>query len=87
MSPEYIIRVARTCRCGPSDGSRVDSGSLTRKVSAFGMQLATLDVREHAEKHHEVLQQMYAQVGEVDDYATLDRPSRTKLLASELTGV
>ncbi len=36
MSPEYIIKVARTCRCGPSDGSRVDSGSLTRNVSAFG---------------------------------------------------
>ncbi|WP_127499668.1 phosphoenolpyruvate carboxylase [Actinoplanes solisilvae] len=57
-----------------------------RTVSAFGLQLATLDVREHAEKHHEVLQQMYAQVGEVDDYATLDRSSRTKLLADELSG-
>jgi len=57
-----------------------------RTVSAFGLQLATLDVREHAEKHHEVLQQMYAQVGEVDDYAALDRSDRTKLLAAELTG-
>ncbi|MEV6844687.1 phosphoenolpyruvate carboxylase [Actinoplanes sp. NPDC051411] len=57
-----------------------------RTVSAFGLQLATLDVREHAEKHHEVLQQMYTQVGEVDDYAALDRTQRTKLLADELTG-
>nr|WP_296068059.1 phosphoenolpyruvate carboxylase [uncultured Actinoplanes sp.] len=57
-----------------------------RTVSAFGLQLATLDVREHAEKHHEVLQQMYTQVGEVDDYAALDRQSRTKLLATELSG-
>jgi phosphoenolpyruvate carboxylase len=57
-----------------------------RTVSAFGLQLATLDVREHAEKHHEVLQQMYTQVGEVDDYAALDRAQRTKLLADELTG-
>ncbi|WIM97254.1 phosphoenolpyruvate carboxylase [Actinoplanes oblitus] len=57
-----------------------------RQVSAFGLQLATLDVREHAEKHHEVLQQMYTQVGEVEDYATLDRTERTKLLAAELTG-
>jgi phosphoenolpyruvate carboxylase len=60
--------------------------SAIRTVSAFGLQLATLDVREHAEKHHEVLQQMYAQVGEVDDYAALDRTQRTKLLADELTG-
>ena len=57
-----------------------------RTVSAFGLQLATLDVREHAEKHHEVLQQMYTQVGEVDDYASLDRHHRTKLLATELAG-
>ena len=47
--------------------------SAIRTVSAFGLQLATLDVREHAEKHHEVLAQMYAQIGEVDDYAALDR--------------
>jgi phosphoenolpyruvate carboxylase len=60
--------------------------SAVRTVSAFGLQLATLDVREHAEKHHEVLAQMYAQVGEVDDYPALDRAERTKLLADELTG-
>jgi phosphoenolpyruvate carboxylase len=60
--------------------------SAIRTVSAFGLQLATLDVREHAEKHHEVLQQMYTQVGEVDDYAALNRADRTKLLADELTG-
>jgi phosphoenolpyruvate carboxylase len=57
-----------------------------RTVSAFGLSLATLDVREHAEKHHEVLAQMYAQVGEVPDYTALDRAERTKLLADELTG-
>ena len=57
-----------------------------RTVSAFGLQLATLDVREHAEKHHEVLAQFYEQVGEVEDYTTLDRAERTKLLADELTG-
>ncbi|MDT5041956.1 MAG: phosphoenolpyruvate carboxylase [Actinoplanes sp.] len=57
-----------------------------RTVSAFGLQLATLDVREHAEKHHEVLAQLYAQVGEVEDYPSLSRAERTKLLADELTG-
>ncbi|GAA2490174.1 phosphoenolpyruvate carboxylase [Winogradskya humida] len=60
--------------------------SAIRTVSAFGLQLATLDVREHAEKHHEVLAQMYAEVGEVDDYNALSREERTKLLATELTG-
>ncbi|WP_305789950.1 phosphoenolpyruvate carboxylase [Symbioplanes lichenis] len=60
--------------------------SVIRTASAFGLQLATLDVREHAEKHHEVLTQLYAQVGEVDDYTALSREERTKLLSAELTG-
>jgi phosphoenolpyruvate carboxylase len=60
--------------------------SAIRTVSAFGLHLATLDVREHAEKHHEVLAQMYTRVGEVGDYLALTRPERTKLLADELTG-
>lgn len=60
--------------------------SAIRTVSAFGLHLATLDVREHAEAHHAVLAQMYARVGEVTDYNSLSRPERTKLLADELTG-
>ncbi|MFF3866913.1 phosphoenolpyruvate carboxylase [Micromonospora sp. NPDC001898] len=60
--------------------------STIRTVSAFGMHLATMDVREHAEKHHEVLTQLYAAVGEVSDYPSLSRLERTKLLAEELTG-
>ncbi|MFJ6195210.1 phosphoenolpyruvate carboxylase [Micromonospora sp. NPDC092111] len=60
--------------------------SAIRTVSAFGLHLATMDVREHAEKHHEVLTQLYGAVGEVSDYPSLSRPERTKLLADELTG-
>ncbi|SBT51937.1 phosphoenolpyruvate carboxylase [Micromonospora auratinigra] len=60
--------------------------STIRTVSAFGLHLATMDVREHAEKHHEVLDQLYAAVGEVTDYPSLSRLERTKLLADELTG-
>ena len=57
-----------------------------RTVSAFGLHLATLDVREHADAHHAVLAQLYAHVGEVADYRSLPRDERTKLLAAELTG-
>jgi phosphoenolpyruvate carboxylase len=59
--------------------------SAIRSLSAFGMQLATLDVREHADAHHEVLAQLYRRLGEVD-YASLDRASRKQLLVDELNG-
>ncbi len=60
--------------------------SVIRTVAAFGPQLATMDIREHAEAHHAVLAQFYAAVGEVTDYAGLSRAERTKLLAEELAG-
>ncbi|MEV4628952.1 phosphoenolpyruvate carboxylase [Micromonospora sp. NPDC049523] len=60
--------------------------SAIRTVASFGLHLATLDVREHAEAHHAVLRQLYEQVGEVTDYAALSRVERTKLLSEELTG-
>jgi phosphoenolpyruvate carboxylase len=59
--------------------------STIRTVSAFGLHLATLDVREHADAHHEVLAQLYRRVGELD-YAALDRPARTEVLVNELDG-
>jgi len=55
-----------------------------RVVSAFGLHLATMDVREHADAHHAVLAQLYATVGEVGDYGALDRAARTDLFVREL---
>ncbi|GAB4049312.1 phosphoenolpyruvate carboxylase [Catellatospora paridis] len=60
--------------------------SVIRTVSAFGLHLATMDVREHADAHHAVLAQLYTQVGEVTNYASLSRAERIALLAKELTG-
>ncbi|HEX6681778.1 MAG TPA: phosphoenolpyruvate carboxylase [Candidatus Limnocylindrales bacterium] len=60
--------------------------SVIRVVSAFGLHMATLDVREHADAHHDVLAQLYARVGEEPGYATLERAQRSALLAGELQG-
>ncbi|MCL4132334.1 UNVERIFIED_CONTAM: hypothetical protein GTU68_009911, partial [Idotea baltica] len=55
---------------------------LRRTVALIGFRLATLDIREHAERHHESLGVLFEAVGV--DYRSLDRSQRTELLAKEL---
>lgn len=58
---------------------------IIRTISAFGLHLATMDIREHADAHHAVLAQLFDAVSELDQpYSTMDRESRTALLVSEL---
>jgi phosphoenolpyruvate carboxylase len=64
----------------PATGRLADA---IRTVAAFGLSLATMDVREHADAHHAVLTELYARVGE-DDYTDLSRGPRTELLVREL---
>ena len=64
-------------------GALIAAGSLTRLVrraAAFGFGLATLDLRDHAARHHEAL----AALRGFEGYAALDRAGRTQRLAAEL---
>ncbi len=59
---------------------------LLRTATAFGVQLATMDVREHSETHHAALAQLFDRVGELETpYTELDRAARTTLLRAEMT--
>jgi phosphoenolpyruvate carboxylase len=81
------LELVRTSLAG-NGGDLAASGrvaSAIRTIAAFGLQLATLDIREHADAHHEVLAQLYRRVGEAD-YRALDRAARTDLLVKELSG-
>ncbi|HSP59602.1 MAG TPA: phosphoenolpyruvate carboxylase [Ornithinimicrobium sp.] len=70
-------------------GGLVADGRVARAAQTLagtGLHLATLDVREHAEKHHAELGPMLDAVGAAGEegYAALDGPGRTRVLAEEL---
>jgi phosphoenolpyruvate carboxylase len=68
-------------------GDLVARGSLDRVIrvtAAFGMALATMDIREHAERHHVALAALFDRLGAGTRYADLSRAERTKWLSDEL---
>jgi len=59
--------------------------TLIRTVSAFGLGVATMDVREHSEKHQHAIGQLVDRLGESDrPYAELSPSERFDLLSAEL---
>ncbi|MEO8221750.1 MAG: phosphoenolpyruvate carboxylase, partial [Specibacter sp.] len=59
--------------------------SVRRAISSFGLHLATLDIREHADYHHDAVGQLMDRVGELGKpYAELDRAERLAVLGTEL---
>ena len=74
-----------------ADGDRLTAdGSvlrLLRTATAIGTGMATLDVREHSEKHHEALAELYDRLGELErPYGELDHAARTEVLSAEMAG-
>jgi len=67
---------------------RLARGTLERSiitVSAFGLTLTTLDVREHASAHHAALAVLLDRLGELPaPYATLSPAQRLEVLSREL---
>ncbi len=69
-------------------GALAAEGMLARlmhRTAAFGFHLATMDVREHATRHHQVVAALYDRIGE-PGYESLDREARTERLSYELEG-
>lgn len=57
----------------------------SRVISSVGLHLATLDIREHADMHHDVVAQLTDRLGELDvPYLELDRAGRLRALSREL---
>jgi len=73
-----------------NDGELIANGPvlrLLRTAVSVGTGLATLDVREHAGRHHAALATLFDRLGELEvPYAELERPARIALLSRELAG-
>lgn len=54
------------------------------KASAFGFQLAALDIREHSRIHEQVVADLLAYAGVTEDYVSLDENAKVALLTQEL---
>ncbi len=72
-------------------GERIADGALARAIRAartIGLHLATLDLREHAGRHHAALAALYARLEELPDSvrASSIAPARAALLSRELAG-
>ncbi|MBU6334047.1 MAG: phosphoenolpyruvate carboxylase [Chloroflexi bacterium] len=70
-------------------GAALADGALShvmRQVEVFGLHLATLDVRQHSERHRAALREILAYAGVCDDYEALDEAERCAVLVRELAG-
>jgi phosphoenolpyruvate carboxylase len=55
-----------------------------RAIAAFGLHLATLDIREHADYHHDAVGQLVDRLGTEKPYGDLNRAERFTFLGAEL---
>ena len=88
-SPDDLARdlavIARSLET--NQGGLLARGRLARVrriVAMIGFDLATLDIREHSERHHRALAGLFAPLG--IDYAELSSAERSALLTDELSG-
>jgi phosphoenolpyruvate carboxylase len=64
---------------GAMSVSAVSLGRLIRQVEAFGLTLATMDIRQEASRHHNAIAEILSANGRVD-YGELDSGARADLL-------
>jgi phosphoenolpyruvate carboxylase len=58
---------------------------VSRAIASFGLHLATMDIREHADHHHDAVGQLMDRLGGPGiRYAELSRPERLEVLGAEL---
>ena len=57
---------------------------LIRRVEVFGFHLATLDIRQHSERHTRAVAEIFARYHLADEYASLPEADKVALLVEEI---
>ena len=61
-----------------------DLADVIRQVETFGFHLASMDIRDHANRHESTVAAMLKSAGIVEDYAALDETGKCALLDREI---
>lgn len=68
-------------------GATIANGELhdmIRRVEVFGLHTATLDIRQHRDRHTNAVAEMFKRAGVCADYGALNEAQRAQLLSEEL---
>jgi phosphoenolpyruvate carboxylase len=82
---DELLMMERSLRANA--GAAVADGALhdlIRQVEVFGLHVATLDIRQHSERHTSALAEVLKAASVCDDYTALDEAARVELLAREV---
>lgn len=61
-------------------------GAIIQQAEIFGFHLATLDIRQHAERHTRAAAEIFGRYGLAENYAGLPEAEKVRLLTAELNG-
>jgi phosphoenolpyruvate carboxylase len=81
------LRMLQASLCD-NKGAAVAAGALKRfirQVDVFGLHLATLDCRQHSERHQNALAEVLERAGVCADFSSLNEAQRVDLLSKELS--
>ncbi|MDQ2724835.1 MAG: phosphoenolpyruvate carboxylase [Actinomycetota bacterium] len=87
--PEELIADLRAVEASLAAGGAAALGEaqvapVRRAVEAFGFHLCSVDLRQNAAVHEDVVAELLARAGECEDYLALGEEERVTLLAAEL---
>ena len=81
---EDLRLIRDSLRAGGAEYAAREVGRLMRQVAAFDLHLATLDLRQHSDRHTAALAEITRALGAERDYAQMDEAGRVAWLTAEM---